>query len=162
MYCRLRICFIQAQESQGKSQEILLSYNLFLPKARELLKVTFTHAKLPKLELKKFHGHPMRWYPIWETFESAVHKNTNLSSVTLHWHCAKFSRWLSAKSERQLTYLNKDSEIDRLVISLTTSKCSRWNRLAKLRNSIAFTAQCNLMFVDWKAWKYLSRCMVAS
>ena len=39
------------------------------------------HAKLPKLELKKFHGNPIEWYPFWESFESAVHKNPNLSGV---------------------------------------------------------------------------------
>ena len=41
----------------------------------------FTHAKLPKLELKKFHENPMHWYPFWESFESAVHKNPNLPFV---------------------------------------------------------------------------------
>ena len=39
------------------------------------------HAKLPKLELKKFHGNPIEWYPFWDSFESAVHKNPNLSGV---------------------------------------------------------------------------------
>jgi len=39
------------------------------------------HAKLPKLELRKFHGNPIKWYPFWEWFESAVHKNPNLSGV---------------------------------------------------------------------------------
>ncbi|KAL9969544.1 hypothetical protein ACROYT_G021769 [Oculina patagonica] len=39
------------------------------------------HAKLPKLELKKFYGNPIDWYPFWECFESAVHRNTALSGV---------------------------------------------------------------------------------
>ena len=26
------------------------------------------HAKLPKLELRKFHGNPIEWYPFWESF----------------------------------------------------------------------------------------------
>ena len=45
------------------------------------LQAVHTHAKLPKLELKKFHGNPIEWYPFWESFESAVHKNSNLSGV---------------------------------------------------------------------------------
>ena len=45
------------------------------------LQTVHTHAKLPKLELKKLHGNPIEWYPFWESFESAVHKNSNLSGV---------------------------------------------------------------------------------
>ena len=40
-----------------------------------------THAKLPKLELRKFSGDPINWHPFWESFESAIHKNTTLSDV---------------------------------------------------------------------------------
>ena len=40
-----------------------------------------THAKLPKLELKKFSGNPIGWHPFWESFESAIHKTTNLNDV---------------------------------------------------------------------------------
>ena len=42
---------------------------------------TPTYAKLPKLELKKFSGNAIEWYPFWESFESAVHKNANLYEV---------------------------------------------------------------------------------
>ena len=76
---------LEAQQSQGKSQEFP---SVVQPVSAEsagtsqghILKV-FTNAKLPKLELKKFHGNPMHWYPFWKSFESAVHKNPNLSSV---------------------------------------------------------------------------------
>ncbi|KAL9976468.1 hypothetical protein ACROYT_G013775 [Oculina patagonica] len=40
-----------------------------------------THAKLPKLELKKFSGNPIYWHPFWESFESAIDKNTSLNDV---------------------------------------------------------------------------------
>ena len=76
---------LEAQESKGKSQK---SPSVVQPVSPESagtsqghVSKAFTHAKLPKLELKKFHGNPMHWYPFWESFESAVHKNPNLSSV---------------------------------------------------------------------------------
>ena len=76
---------LEAQESKGKSQK---SPSVVQPVSPESAGTSqghvpkaFTYAKLPKLELKKFHGNPMHWYPFWESFESAVHKNPNLSSV---------------------------------------------------------------------------------
>ena len=76
---------LEAQESKGKSQK---SPSVVQPVSPESagtsqghVSKAFTHAKLPKLELKKFHENPMHWYPFWESFESAVHKNPNLSSV---------------------------------------------------------------------------------
>ncbi|XP_068723841.1 uncharacterized protein [Montipora capricornis] len=70
---------LTAQESQGKNQQ---SNSLeSAGTAQGHLQAVHTHAKLPKLELKKFHGNPIEWYPFWESFESAVHKNSNLSGV---------------------------------------------------------------------------------
>ena len=70
---------LTAQESQEKSQQ---SSSLESAKTDQgHLQTVHTHAKLPKLELKKFHGNPIEWYPFWESFESAVHKNSNLSGV---------------------------------------------------------------------------------
>ena len=76
---------LEAQESKEKGQK---SPSVVQPVSLESagnsqvhVSKVFTHAKLPKLELKKFHGNPMQWYPFWESFESAVHKNPNLSSV---------------------------------------------------------------------------------
>ena len=70
---------LTAQESQGKNQQ---SNSLeSAGTAQGHLQAVRTHAKLPKLELKKFHGNPIEWYPFWESFESAVHKNSNLSGV---------------------------------------------------------------------------------
>ena len=76
---------LEAQESKEKSQK---SPSVVQPVSLESagtsqvhVSKVFTHAKSPKLELKKFHGNPMQWYPFWESFESAVHKNPNLSSV---------------------------------------------------------------------------------
>jgi len=34
-----------------------------------------------KLEMNKFPGNPISCHPIWESFESAIHKNTNLNDV---------------------------------------------------------------------------------
>ena len=76
---------MEAQESQGKSQEFP---SVVQPVSSESagtsqghVSEVFTHSKLPKLELKKFHGNPMHWYPFWESFMSAVYKNPNVSSV---------------------------------------------------------------------------------
>ena len=76
---------LKAQESKGKSQK---SPSVVQPVSPESagtpqghVSKAFTHAKLPKLELKKFYGNPMHLYPFWESFESAVHKNPKLSSV---------------------------------------------------------------------------------
>ena len=73
-----------AEEAQRKSQEFA-STNQSVSNSggvgisqKKPSKVT-THAKLPKLELRNFHGNPIDWYPFWESFESAVHKNPNLS-----------------------------------------------------------------------------------
>ena len=37
--------------------------------------------KLPKLSLKKFNGDLTKWMTFWDTFESAVHNNTALTSI---------------------------------------------------------------------------------
>ena len=76
---------LEAQESQRKSKEFPSVVQPVSPESagtsQSHVAKVFTHAKLPKLELKKFHGNPLHWYPFWESFESAVHKNPNLSSV---------------------------------------------------------------------------------
>ena len=76
---------LEAQERQGKSQELASaaqsSSNESAGTSQDHVSKVHTHAKLPKLELKKFHGNPIHWYPFWESFDSAVHKNPNLSSV---------------------------------------------------------------------------------
>ena len=70
---------LTAQESQGKIQQ---SNSLeSAGTAQGHLQTIHTHAKLPKLELKKFHRNPIEWYPFWESLESAVLKNSNLSGV---------------------------------------------------------------------------------
>lgn len=40
-----------------------------------------SHAKMPKLELKKFHGNPINWYLFSESFESAFHRSNTLAGV---------------------------------------------------------------------------------
>ena len=37
--------------------------------------------KLPKLELKSFSGNYEEWQSFWDTFESAVNRNTNISRI---------------------------------------------------------------------------------
>lgn len=37
--------------------------------------------KLPKLNLKKFHGDITTWSNFWDTFESSIHKNHTRSSI---------------------------------------------------------------------------------
>ena len=76
---------LEAHEMQGKSQELASvtqpSSNESAGNSQDQASKLHTHAKLPKLELKKFHGNPIHWYPFWESFDSAVHKNPNLSAV---------------------------------------------------------------------------------
>ena len=40
-----------------------------------------TRVKLPKLSLKRFNGDLTKWMTFWDTFKSAVHKNSTLSSI---------------------------------------------------------------------------------
>ena len=40
-----------------------------------------TRVKLPKLEVRKFSGKIQDWPEFWDSFESAIHKNTSLSDV---------------------------------------------------------------------------------
>ena len=72
---------LEAQEMQGKSQEFPSVAQLPPSESAETSQDHVSKARLPKLEHKKFHGNPIHWYPFWESFESAVHKNPNLSSV---------------------------------------------------------------------------------
>ena len=37
--------------------------------------------KLPKLELKSFSGNYEEWQSFWDTFESAVNRNTDISRI---------------------------------------------------------------------------------
>ena len=39
------------------------------------------HAKLPKLVLPKYKGEATKWHSFWDSFKSAVHKNTTLSAI---------------------------------------------------------------------------------
>ena len=39
------------------------------------------NSRLPKLNLPTFSGNPLRWFTFWDSFEAAVHSNTNLGSV---------------------------------------------------------------------------------
>ena len=72
---------LEAQEMPGKSQEFPSVAQLPPSESAGTSQDHILKARLPKLELKKFHGNPIHWYPFWESFESAVHKNPNLSSV---------------------------------------------------------------------------------
>ena len=37
--------------------------------------------KLPKLTLRKFSGDPTAWIPFWDSYESAIHQNPDLSDI---------------------------------------------------------------------------------
>ena len=37
--------------------------------------------KLPKLTLRKFSGDPTAWTPFWDSYESAIHRNPDLSDI---------------------------------------------------------------------------------
>ena len=45
-----------------------------------------TKVKLPKLEVRKFSGKIQDWRKFWDSFESAIHKNTSLSDVDKFTH----------------------------------------------------------------------------
>ncbi|XP_068717114.1 uncharacterized protein [Montipora capricornis] len=79
---------IEAEENTGKGQDIQgttlgsQNSNSSIQAGTQSNASTIpTHAKLPKLELRKFSGDPINWHPFWESFESAIHKNTTLSDV---------------------------------------------------------------------------------
>ena len=76
---------LEAQEMQRKSQEFpsvaQRPSSVSAATSQGHVSKVLTHAKLPKLELKKFHGNLIHWYPFWDSFESTFHKNPNLSSV---------------------------------------------------------------------------------
>ena len=37
--------------------------------------------KLPKISLPRFNGNPVKWTPFWDSFQSAIHLNPELSDV---------------------------------------------------------------------------------
>ena len=43
--------------------------------------VRINRIKLPKLQLRSFNGDLTKWTAFWESFESAVHNNSELSEV---------------------------------------------------------------------------------
>ena len=43
--------------------------------------ITNPQVKLPKLILRKFNGDLTKWVTFWDTFNSAIHSNPNISSV---------------------------------------------------------------------------------
>ena len=42
---------------------------------------SFSHTRLPKLDLPQFTGNPLHWEAFWDCFEATVHGNTALSGV---------------------------------------------------------------------------------
>ena len=82
------------------------------------------HAKLSKLELRKFHGNPIECYPFWESFESAVQKNPNLSGVD------KFNY---LKSLLVGNALNVIAGLVRLMSSLTSANYEKAVELLQAR-----------------------------
>ena len=40
-----------------------------------------TRVKLPKLSLKRFNGDLTKWSTFWDSFESSIHQNSDLSSI---------------------------------------------------------------------------------
>ena len=72
---------------------------------------TSSHHKLPKLILPAFDGSILQWQTFWDSFESSVHDNTNLSDVQ------KFS-YLKSQLEGSATMTVEG-------FSLTHGNCSR-------------------------------------
>ena len=46
-----------------------------------LVSHTTARVKLPKLSIKKFNGDLTKWSTFWDTFESSIHQNTELSPI---------------------------------------------------------------------------------
>ena len=70
--CIVGICLetaLNEEEAQRKLSQELSSENLFVSSSESAgisqsqPSKVIMHAKLPKLELKKFHGNPIEWYP---------------------------------------------------------------------------------------------------
>jgi hypothetical protein len=66
--------------------------------------------KLPKLNLKKFRGDPTSWTTFWDTFESSIHKNPNLSSIDKFNYLSSLLEGAAADSVAGLTLTNANYE----------------------------------------------------
>ncbi|XP_068670895.1 uncharacterized protein [Montipora foliosa] len=114
---------IAAEENTGKGQDIqgttLGSQNSnssIQAGTQSKASIILTHAKLPKLELRKFSGDPINWHPFWESFESAIHKNTTLSDVERFQYLKSFLEGSAAQtiSGLALTSSNYDHAVQLL------------------------------------------------
>ena len=76
-----------SEKDQGRSQvsqSAVAGYSTQTPAqtaTNSSVSSTHNHAKLSKLELRKFYGNHIDWYPFWESFESAVHRDSTLTGV---------------------------------------------------------------------------------
>ncbi len=52
-----------------------------LENQRKKERVDEVSVKLPKLELLQFDGNKMKWLEFWDSFESAIHRNKQLSEI---------------------------------------------------------------------------------
>ena len=66
--------------------------------------------KLPKLSLKRFNGDITKWASFWDSFNSAIHSNSSLSSVEKFNYLNSFLESTAAESIAGLTLTAKKYE----------------------------------------------------
>ena len=55
--------------------------SIVTPPPSPTLPTATTRVKLPKLSLKRFNGDLTKWSTFWDSFESSIHQNSDLSSI---------------------------------------------------------------------------------
>ena len=84
------ICWIKAVLSSAQSAGILSeqsqssSINVSVDSSANITQpqnVQQKRVKLPKLSLPSFQGEVTKWLPFWESFQSAIHKNSDLDDI---------------------------------------------------------------------------------
>ncbi|KAH7937135.1 hypothetical protein HPB49_008098 [Dermacentor silvarum] len=114
-------------QSVGQYQESIVLAKSRAERILSALQTTTTHAshddfhqapvhvKLPKLDVPKFHGDPIKWPEFWDQFQSTVHQNRYLSNVDK----LKYLRsYLMGKAESVISGLSTTNESYSTAIEL--------------------------------------------
>ena len=72
----------------------------------KLVKGKVTSVRLPRLELKKFHGNILKWQEFWDTFESTILKNNNLQNADKFYYPRSQLRRQASKMSMSLELTN--------------------------------------------------------
>ena len=104
------------------------------------------NVRLPKLSIKKFNGDLVKWTTFWDTFESAVHTNSSLSSIDKFNYLNSLleSEAAGAISGLTLTAANYDEAVTTLKRRFGNKQLIVSRHMDLLLNLEAVTSQHNL------------------